>query len=190
MSRWFIRAVAITLAWWPVWVAAQPETMPARTFQELAGHWVLDEAATRGNIPGLPPAGALVIETTPTHLTVSRTRLRPVYEIDGTRRERPIDVFRLDGTETTLDSGQRGRFVLAAGAVVLITVRTTEQGYARSNIVTDAYSVVKDVLTVDRHLSVVVQPLNSSGRQPGHVVEFRQPAADRMTSTYRRAARP
>jgi hypothetical protein len=187
----FVGCYAIVSALWPVLATAQPETLPVRTFHEFGGRWVLDEGATKGHIPGLPPAGALLIETTATHLSVSRTRLLPVYEIDGTRSEFPLEIYRLDGTETTVDSGRRRRFVLAAGAVVLVTTRTNEQrGYAFSNIVADSYSVVGDLLIVDRHLSVSVQPLNTSGREPGHVVEFRQPAADRMTSTYRRAAAP
>ena len=153
---------------------AQAEIAPAREFKEFRGTWVRDDAAGRGRIGGLPVAQTLTIATTATELTLTK---------DG-----GDDVYRLDGQDTILGDTVK-RVTLVAGALAVTTRRTRHQrGYAFTNIVTDAYSVSGDVLTVERQLSVAVQPdPDQSGiEKSGHLVELSEPGNNRQTIVYRR----
>ena len=153
----------------------QAEVAPAREFKELRGTWVRDEAAGRGRIAGLPIAQTLTIATTATELTLTK---------DGG----DDDVYRLDGQDTVFFDTVK-RVTLVAGALAVTTRRTRRlRGYAFTNIITDAYSVNGDVLTVERQLAVAVQadPDRTGVQSPGHLVELENPANNRQTIVYRR----
>lgn len=154
---------------------AQAEVAPPREFPEFRGTWVLDESAGRGHIVGLPLARTLRIATTPSELTLTK--------------DSGDDVYRLDGTEVTVGDTVK-RVTLVAGALAVTTRRTRRQrGYAFTNIITDAYSVNGDVLTVERQLAVAVEPDPAPGsgiQSPGHLVELSEPRNNRQTIVYRR----
>jgi hypothetical protein len=155
-------------------LVGQAELAPAREFKEFRGTWTRDEAAGRGRIGGLPIAQTLTIATTATELTLTK---------DG-----GDDVYRLDGQDTVLGDTVK-RVTLVAGALAVTTRRTRHQrGYAFTNIITDAYSVNGDVLTVERQLAVSVQaePDRAGVQSPGHLVELENPANNRQTIVYRR----
>jgi len=61
---------------------------------------------------------------------------------------------------------------------------------AFTNVITDAYSVSGDTLTVERQLSVVVQPAEVKDgrvdRAPGRMATLEVPANNRQTIVYRR----
>ena len=161
-----------TLAW------AQAEVRPPREFQAFRGTWVLDESAVSGHIAGLPRTRTLTINTTATDISLVKD-------------SSPAEVYRLDGTETTLSDGRRNSFALMAEALELTTRRYREdRGYAFTNVITDAYSVSGDVLTIERQLSVVVQPLAwEDGRArtgPGRLATLEDPNNNRQTFVYRR----
>lgn len=104
------------------------------------------------------------------------------------------EIYRLDGSETQLRDLHTGasldrthRFTLVAGALALThtSTRTEAGGPRQSNrrlttIITDAYSVAGDVLTVERQHSVLLEP-------PGHLVTLMNPGNNRQTIVYRRA---
>jgi hypothetical protein len=153
---------------------AQAEIAPAREFKEFRGTWVRDDTAGQGRIGGLPVAQTLTIATTATELALTK---------DG-----DDDVYRLDGQDSILGDTVK-RVTLVAGALAVTTRRTRHsRGYAFTNIVTDAYSVSGDALTIDRQLSVAVQPdPDQSGIEKlGHLVELSEPANNRQTIVYRR----
>jgi hypothetical protein len=155
-------------------VLAQAEIRPAREFQPLRGTWSIDEEGGRGRIGGLPLTRTLTIMTTATELTLTK---------DGSD-----EVYRLDGTETSVGETVK-RVTLVAGALAVTTLRTRHQrGYSFTNIVTDAYSASGDVLTVERQLSVAVQPDPDQSGTPklGHLVELENPGSNRQTMVYRR----
>jgi hypothetical protein len=136
-------------SWFLIFASAQAESAPPREFSEFRGTWVLDESAGRGHIGGLPLAHTLTITTTPEALTLTK---------DG-----GDDVYRLDGAEVTLGDTVK-RVTLVAEALAVTTRRTRHQrGYAFTNIITDAYAVSGDVLTVERQLAVAVQPEPGGG---------------------------
>jgi hypothetical protein len=56
----------------------------------------------------------------------------------------------------------------------------TRDGRAFTNIITDAYTVSGDVLTVERQLSVLIQP-------PGNLATLEDPNNNRQTIGYRRS---
>jgi hypothetical protein len=157
-------------------VLAQAEIAPAREFKELRGTWSRDETAGRGNIAGLRVARTLTIETTPSELSLQAD-------------DRDADVYRLDGVETSVGDTTE-RVTLVAGALAVTTRRTRHsRGYAFTNIITDAYSVAGDVLTVERQLSVAVEPEPAAGshiRSAGHLVELSDPGNNRQTIVYQR----
>jgi hypothetical protein len=81
-----------------------------------------------------------------------------------------------------------------ADALALTTRRVRRQrGYALTNVITDAYSVRGDVLTIERRLDVVVQALASPDSRtagnygPGHLVQLEDPNNERQTIVYRRS---
>ena len=164
LARFLCYAALVAL---PTRAWAQAESSPPREFPAFRGTWTLDESAGRGHIGGLPLARTLAIATTPT-------------EISLVKNSSPAEVYRVDGTETNLGDGRRASLTLVAEALALTTRRTREQrGHAFTNIITDAYSVVGDVLTVERQLSVLVQP-------PGFLSTLSNPDNNRQTIVYRR----
>jgi hypothetical protein len=172
-----------TLAWllllglfgFPALTRGQAEGRPPRQFPEFVGTWTLDQTAGAGHIAGLPIARTLTIAVTPTEISLIK---------DGGAAE----VYRIDGAEsaaTDLRTGavldRRYSFTLVAGALALTSRRTrTRDGRAFTNIITDAYAVSGEVLTVERQLSVLVQP-------PGNLATLEDPNNNRQTIVYRRS---
>ena len=185
-NRLMIRVVVAALLIVPTQAWAQAENRPAREFPEFRGSWMLDQNAGKGHV-ALPLARTLLIETTST-------------EISLVKDSEPAEVYRLDGSETSVRRGVLGSLTLVADAVALTTrnFRCCSRGYAFTNVITDAYSVSGDTLTLERQLSVVVQPaetkegLREMGligaivHGPGRLATFEEPANSRQTIVYRR----
>jgi len=174
-----LRALAIALAFAPPAVYAQAEIRPAREFTAFRGTWTLDESAGRGNIAGPTVAHTLVIDTTATELRLTKDGADP-------------EVYRFDGEDTGEYDTHRS-LALVADMLAATTRRIRrDRGYAFTNVVTDAYAVNGDVLTVARQLSVLVAPLTlKDGRVTdvagaGHFVELENPNNNRQTLVYRR----
>ena len=177
-SRRLARFLWAALVVFPTSAWAQAESRPPREFPAFRGTWVLDESAGRGHIAGLPVARTLTITTTPTDISLVK---------DSANAE----VYRLDGTETKLGDGRSTSFALVAESLALTTRRYREdRGYGFTNVITDASSVSGDVLTIERQLSVVVQPLVlEDGRArpgPGRLATLETPDNNRQTFVYRR----
>jgi hypothetical protein len=155
-------------------VSARAQTRPAREFPEFRGTWVLDERAGAGHITGLPVVRTIEITTTPTEISLKKDSGEP-------------EVYRFDGTETKTDRrtgavlDQGYSFTLVAGTLALTSkrIRRNQSGQTYTNIITDAYSVSDDVLTVERQLSVLIQP-------PGTLATLEDPNNNRQTLVYRR----
>ena len=156
-----------------------------RTFPQFAGTWVLDEAASTGQLNITPRiAERLTIEIAPQTITVTkRLRLRPTDRLPATP---PPEVYRLDGTETpivdertsaTLDRSYR--FTLVADMLAL-TIKEGRAGVSNFTMVTDALEVQGDVLTVHRQL-VSVSPDRAINTMSVPANNFRH------TFVYRRA---
>ncbi len=155
--------------------SAASAQQPPREFAEYRGTWVLDETAGAGRIAGLRVARTLVIVTTPTEISVTKDSGFPeIYRTDG--RESKIRDPR-----TGVEIEHRYSFTLVADMLAL-TSRLTRQDNGRpalTEIVTDAYRVAGDTLTVERQLSQLVEP-------PGHLTTFAVPTNNRQTIVYRR----
>jgi len=174
-----LRALAVALAFASPAVYAQAEIRPAREFPALRGTWTIDESAGRGHIGGVAVARKIVITTTPTELRVAK---------DGGDPE----VYRLDGAETS-EYDTRRSVVLVADTLAATTRRIRrDRGYAFTTVITDAYAVTADTLTIDRQMSVVVAPLalrdGLATDQPreGHLAELENPNNNRQTIVYHR----
>ena len=175
-------AVAV-LATLPAWAQAPSPPLP-RTFPQFVGTWVLDEAASTGQLRLTPRiALTMTITTTPEHITVTRRmRLLPG---NPSSESPPPEVYRLDGSETPVIDARTGarlsrsyRFTLVADMMAL-TVKEGRRGDGSFELVTDAYSVDGDVLILHRQL-VVVTP-------PGYIATMGNPANNfRHTFIYRR----
>ena len=166
---------------WTQTQVARPNTPPAaplqpaeprapREFPEFRGAWILDESAGKGRIAGIPVARTLMIATTPT-------------EISLVKDSSTTEVYSFDGTETPHEAGGvtlgfSFRFTLVADGLAL-TTRRTRNGGSLTNVVTDAYTVADNALTIERQLSVVQQP-------PGILVTLSDPRSNRQTIVYRR----
>ena len=155
---------------------------PVRTFPQFVGTWVLDEAASTGRLEIAPRiARSLTIATTPETITVAK-RLR-LHPLDRVTDSPPPEVYRLDGTETSARDERTGvalerryRFTLVADMLAL-TIKETRGG--AFTLVTDAYSVEGDVLTLHRQLSSVTAE--------GRILVMQEPANNfRHTFVYRR----
>ena len=183
MSRTFLGFLGAALIGFPAMALAQAEAQPPREFPAFRGTWVLDQSAGTGHIAGLPLARTLVIATTPTEISVAKDAWA-------------AEVYRVDGSETSVRGDLRGSMLLVADALALTTrnVRCCQRGYAFTNVITDAYSVAGDTLTVERQLSVVVQPAGvKEGRAdpgPGRLATLQDPNNNRQTIVYRRAVQP
>jgi hypothetical protein len=155
----------------PTAAPVQPaESRPPREFPEFRGTWILDESAGKGHIAGIPVARTLMIATTPTEISLVKDSSAP-------------EVYSFDGIETPHDAGGvtlgfSFRFTLVADALAL-TTRRTRNGGSLTNVVTDAYTVADNALTIERQLSVVQQP-------PGILVTLADPRSNRQTIVYRR----
>lgn len=178
-------AAVVALTAFPALIGAQGEPRPTRTFPQFVGSWVLDEAVSTGRLeiaPRIPRM--LTIETTPEEITVTkRPRLQPR---DRASDSPPAEVYRLDGTETRLTDARTGvalerthRFTLVADTLAL-TVKEARQGSGGGfTLVTDAYSVEGELLTMHRQLSSV----NASGQ----IYVMQEPTNNfRHTFVYRR----
>jgi len=154
-------------------LAAQDQD-PVRTpreFPELRGIWMLDEGAGTGHIVGLPVAHSIAISTTPTEISlVKDASVGEVYRFDG------IEVAEKD-TRTGVTLDRRLSFALVAGMVALTSKRTRGNF---TNIITDAYAVSGDVLTVERQVSVLMQP-------PGSLMTLSDERNNRQNLVYRRS---
>ena len=188
------------LVWAVLVTAALPvraQDQAFRTFPQFVGSWVLDEGASTGRMRMAPlPARTLTIGTTPTGITVTRTLQLPPATGGGgfTATEAPApEVYRLDGTPTLRYEGMYEysySFLLVADALAL--TQTTSHWVRRGDpqmsnrnaytMVTDAYAVEGDVLTVHRQLTSV--------NGDGQIHTMREPANNlRQTYVYRRAQR-
>ena len=167
-----------------------------RTFPQFVGTWMLDESASTGRRRMAPsPAVTITIATTSTDITVTSTLDLPPETRGGGRRlatnTPPPVVYKLNGAPTLRHGGQYEytyTFMLVADALAL--TEKTSNWVRRGDplmsnrdaftMVTDAYSVEGDVLTVHRQLTSV----NGSGEI--HVMK--EPANQRrQTYVYRRA---
>jgi hypothetical protein len=166
------RALLAVLIALPATMWAQVEQRPPREFPEFRGTWILDESAGKGHISGLPVVRRLVIATTTTEITVTKDSGAP-------------EVYRVDGGETPRAGGAVNalfsyRLTLVGDALALTTTRARPNaGETLTNVITDAYSVSDDVLTIERSLSVVRTP-------PGVLVTLSDPRNSRQTLVYRR----
>ena len=169
-----------------------------RTFPEFVGTWSLDGAASTGRITQAT-AVRLTIATTPTEITVTKVLDLPP---EGPGREgkrlatnNPApEVYRLDGAPTIRERGQYElsyTFLLVADALAL--TEKTSNWVRRGDplmsdrdaftMVTDAYSVNGDVLTVHRQLTSV------NGNREIRVMQG--PTGNvRQTYVYRRSPAP
>jgi hypothetical protein len=165
--------------------ASAQVSRPMRTFPQFTGTWALDEAASTGRLNITPRiALQLTIETTPETITVTkRPRLGPNDRASATP---PPEVYRLDGNETRLTDARTGavldlsyRFTLVADMLAL-TIKEARTGLTDGfTLVTDAYAVDGDVLTVHRQLVSVA---------PGGTIHTMQEPTNnfRHTFVYRR----
>ena len=154
-----------------------------RDFAEFRGAWIHDADSSAGRIAALPVAKRIVIATTPTEFTVTKDSNPPeTYRIDGSE-------VRLRDERTGVEFRQTHRFTLVAGMVALTSTseRSVAGGPASAGtgnrtlttIITDAYSVIADTLTIERQHSVLTLP-------EGHLVTLSNLANNRMNMVYRR----
>jgi hypothetical protein len=135
---------------------------------------VLDPAAPNSHIrANAPVPHTLNIVTSPTDVVVMKDSAA------GT-------VFRFDNAQQELPTGAVASFsylfTLVGDMLALTETRSsTRDGRRSTNIATEAYEVNGDVLTVERQLSVLVEP-------PGHLVAFEDPGNYRQTFVYRKVA--
>lgn len=184
MAAMRLLAVVLALSTIPLHAQVQREV---RAFEQFAGTWVLDEAASTGKLDIVPRIPLnITIETTRTELIVRKVpRLQPGDRASATP---PAEVYRLDQTETwrteqrapgvTRDRGYR--FTLVADMLAL-TIRDREPDAERPfTAVTDAYAVDGDVLTLHRQLTAMTAA--------GEVLAMREDGNRRHTFLYRRPA--
>lgn len=166
------------LAW-----SQQGNGLPPRTFPDFVGTWLIDDAASTGELR-MPVAHTLTITTTRESIHVIKLMRWPPLppEREGSRRPFETEVYRFDGTETSLADGSRGTFLLVADALVLTTRRGDPARGDNIGVVTDAYSVTGDLLTLRRQISTILLPA-------GHIATMTGAAANvHHTYVYRRAS--
>lgn len=175
----------VGLTTFPLAIDAQVKPRPTRTFPQFVGSWALDEAANTGRLTITPRlALTMTITTTANEITVSK-RLRLAAN-DRLSDSPPPEVYRLDGTETvardvrtgvTLDRGYR--FTLVADMLALTVKERMSNAHGPFTLVTDAYAVDGNVLTVHRQLASV--------NDAGQIYVMQDPANNsRHTYIYRR----
>jgi hypothetical protein len=152
---------------------------------------VLDERASTGRLTmAPPPSHTVTIATTPETITVTKLlRLPPVRPereawTYGTESP-PPEIYRMDGAEIAVYDPRDARrerrysFRLVADALALTIKETSQSSGGAFTVVTDAYWVEGDVLTIHRQLSSV----NASG----HIATMQEPTNNsRHTFIYRR----
>jgi hypothetical protein len=137
-------------------VAIAAASLAGQVNKSLAGTWALSQDAggggggrggRGGGIPGVPLATQLIVNVSPTEVTVDTNT--------GSAQTMQTAVYKVDGTETTVP-GPLGWTVKAKAAwkdstLVVNTVRSLEgpNGPLGAEIV-DVYSVSGDVLTLER----------------------------------------
>lgn len=160
-TRLILVALALT-AFRPAW--GQTPSVPPRTFPQFVGVWVLDEGASTGQLAMTPHiALTITIATTPETITVTKKlRVGPQYRGSASP---PPEVYRFDGTETPVRDARTGailsrshRFALVADMLALTIKEWRASPSEFFTLVTDAYAVEGDVLTVHRQLSAVSAP--------------------------------
>jgi hypothetical protein len=164
------------------WSQGNQPSQP-RTFPEFVGTWLLDETASTGKLK-MPVPRTLSIATSPEAITVTKVlRLEP--ELPGREGRRtltenpPAEVYRFDGTDTIVAAPRiehRYSFRLVADALALTVRDVPTSGPGNTALVTDAYSVTGDVLTLRRQLSAILMPA-------GHIATMQEPA-NRVSHTY------
>ena len=165
----------------------RPAEPAPRTFPQFTGTWTLDEPASTGRLTSAP-ATTLTITTTAEAISVAKA-LRPRPAIPG-REAYQYDpqlpnpeVYRFDGQDTTADRYSYiydYSFRLVVDQLAL-SVKTTRRGFGGFTLVTDAYSVAGDVLTVHRQFSSI--------SPEGHIRTMQEPTNNsRHTFVYRKAA--
>lgn len=189
VKRWASWSLAIAAA---TVVTVEPSTAgqagaartppPPRLFPAFEGTWVLDEQASTGRLSAAPGA-TVTFEITPTEITLTLTRRRPASPntpSDGTSFRQ---VFRVDGTETTVPSPAAyplGRVLLVSDALVFTTsTPPRDGGFTQVN---DAYSVEGGVLIARRQLVAFVG-------KPGFIATMQEPSNRQShVFVYRRAS--
>jgi hypothetical protein len=180
----FVALLLPTLAAGQIHPIEQPQP---RTFPQFVGTWVLNEPASTGRLTAAP-GGTLTITTTAEAISVAKG-LRPRPAVPG-REAYQYDpqlpnpeVYRFDGGDTTADRYSYiydYSFRLVADQLAL-TVKTTRRGFKGFTLVTDAYSVAGNVLTVHRQFSSI--------SPEGHIREMQEPNNNvHHTFVYRKAA--
>jgi hypothetical protein len=174
MSRSFAAFLcAVVIAVPSLW-AAQAQNQPPRLFPQFDGTWTLDERAAGTRItPGAVVARTIDIVTSPTGVVVMK---------DGA----PGEVYRFDNQQPELPGGAvaefRHSFTLVGDMLALTKTRSgSRDGRRTTRIITEGYAVSADVLTVERQLSVLVEP-------PGILAAFGNPADYHQMFVYRRVA--
>jgi hypothetical protein len=173
--------------------ALAPTERAVRTFPEFVGTWTLDRDASTGRMMPATPV-QLSIAITPTAITVTKVLDLPPPGREGKRlaTNNPApEMYRLDGAPTIVERGQYEysyTFLLVADALALTEktsnwVRRGDPLMTNRNaftMITDAYSVSGDILTVHRQLTSV--------NGDGQILTMQQPAnGARQTYVYRRA---
>jgi hypothetical protein len=171
------RGIIVCLGLWALSSAVSAQR-PRSEFAEYLGTWTLDESA--GDIRELRAPRILVIAATPTEITVTKDSGAP-------------EVYRIDGTESTTRELRAGvpmehRYSLlwVTGVAELTSKSRRDNGKpTQTHIVTDAYGVSGDALTVGRQrdLVTVEQPRIEA---PRNLTAFTAPAKYIQTLIYRR----
>ena len=167
-------------------LAAAQTSLPPRTFAQFTGTWTLNETASTGRLVSAPGT-RLTISITPESISVAKVvQRRPMppgleaYQYDPGLPN--PEVYRFDGRDTTIDRTAHVydySFRLVADQLAL-SVKTTRRGFGGFTLVTDAYSVDGDVLTVHRQFSSI--------SPEGHIRTMQEPTNNtRHTFVYRRA---
>src|SRR4051812_33127063 len=159
---------------------AQTSGYRVRTFPQFAGSWVLDEARSTGPLLMVPRvARTITIATSPTAVTVTKEL---ILSPSDTPPPTSVEVYRFDGKPTVREQGSLTwsyTFALVADALALTRKDDDSNRSGAFTMVTDAYSVDGDVLTVYRQLTSVTEE--------GAILVMQEPRNNsRHTFVYRR----
>ena len=137
------------------------DRQPPRTFSQFAGTWALDEAASTGRLNMTPriPLRLTIATARDAIMLTKQPRLRAG---DRVPESPPPETYRLDGTETRAVDAATGvmldrsyRFTLVADMLALTIKEGRHGDTGPFTLVTDAYAVDGDVLTLHRQLSSI-----------------------------------
>jgi hypothetical protein len=173
--------LAIALVPSAVGSAAQTGERPVRTFPQFAGSWILDEGSSSSPLLMVPRvARILTIATSPSAVTVTREEL--ILSPSDTVPPVSAEVYRFDGKPAVREQGSlmwSYTFLLVADALALSRKDEAINRPGPFTMVTDAYSVDGDVLTVHRQLTSVTEQ--------GEILVMQEPRNNtRHTFLYRR----